>query len=218
MPVCTPEELAAHECQPPVVLPLALPTQDGLWLEAEWTFWPNQAARPLICLFSLPYPASDRIRAEREARIHEAMMVKTQAHWPQAASILRVFPIGNTALARDPDLAFHIPLLAKRILDVVRWVKHQPLLAESPRWGGAFGTVSAGLVRALHAQPDAFDALLAEATHVDMAGKVPLQALKTPLDLLVSETSPAIQARLDKVTCLLSPQCHRIETHLPPGE
>jgi hypothetical protein len=207
--------MTPHTIDVPLSLPLALPAQ-AVWLAARWTFWPDCPHAPVTCFFCLPQPESAPNVPHRRF-IHEAVLSRAQAQQSPHAALLHVFLLSEAEQARHPDLAFNIPLLSKRILAVVEWVRQQPLLCQSPRLGAGVGTATAALIRAAHADPDAFERLLGDGDQADMAGKAPLKGLVPPLCLLMENSPDAAQAaRRENVARLFEGSAHQMVFVDPP--
>lgn len=91
---------------------------------------------------------------------------------------------------RDPDAAYHVPLLANRVLAVVEWARHQPEILALPLLSVASGTACGAIVRAASKAPERFAAIVCLAGRPDLAGAGPLAALETPTRFIVADSDP----------------------------
>lgn len=103
----------------------------------------------------------------------------------QGLAALTLHLLSATESERNPDAAYNIPQLARRILAAAEWVRHQPDLAACPVLLVTSGTACAAAIRAAWHEPENFRALVCFNGRADLAGAVPLAGLLTPTRLIL---------------------------------
>lgn len=150
---------------------------DGGWLAARLRHSPQVRALVLVLCpggIADPPPAAGLADA-----LHE-----------QGFATLMVDLLTSIEEQRDPDAAFHVPLLANRVLAVAEWAAHQPELSPFPLLLVASGTACGAVVRAAWKTPQRFAAIVCLAGRPDLAGAGPLAALETPTRFIVADIDP----------------------------
>lgn len=156
---------------------LSIPA-DKIWLDAQLSHAPGVRGLALLV-----HPHAVPPDASRDAH------VATVLHEAGFATLVAGL-VTRHEEARDADIAFNVPLLANRMLGVTEWIGHQPPLAGLRLGVVASGTASGAAVRAGWKAPERFSALVCRAGRPDLAGAMPLRALRLPACFVVGSLDP----------------------------
>ena len=177
-----PFELQAFLAQPAVKLRhtlISIPTA-GVWLDGVLAHAPDVRGLALI-------PESDFYRPPRIDDSRHARDLQAAGFATISLNLLT-----RHEAARDPDAGYNVARLTRRLLDTIEWCQHQPALAPLSAGIVARGTGCAAAVRAAVAQPERIAAIVCMAGRADLAGGVPLRALKTPIRFIVATDDPQV--------------------------
>lgn len=154
---------------------LSIPAE-GVWLDGRLAHAPD--VRALVVIACANHPGSTN-----EAALAGAL---------QAAGFatLLLDLLTHHEAARDPDAHFNIPRLANRLLGAADWIGHQPALAALAIGLIGSATTSAAIIRAAWKAPQRFGALVCAGGRPDLAGATPLQALATPVRIVIGGDDP----------------------------
>lgn len=151
---------------------------DNIWLAGELAHEPDVRGLALILR-----PSGSPITHTRELRVAGVLQ---QAGF---ATLLMNMLTGYEE-TRDPDARFHVPQMTGRVLAIAEWASHQPPLAPLAIGLVASDTASGAAVRAACKAPGRFAAIVCRGGRPDLAGLAPLNALTTPLRMVVGADDP----------------------------
>lgn len=221
--------------------PISIPVE-GVWLNAELAHAPDARALAVI-IDATPAPAAgtDDVASAAattpasdnpDARpAFPAPCSCTAALQAAGFATLRLALLSSYEASRDPDAAYNVPLLARRVLAALDWRDHQPPLAALAVGVIACGTACGAVIRAAAVAPQRIGAVVCHGGRLDLAGAGPLAALRTPLRLTVARDDPdaAMQQQaferiagmrdiqtVDDATAADHLAVDWLETHLPP--
>nr|WP_211162964.1 alpha/beta hydrolase [Aromatoleum diolicum] len=151
---------------------------EHIWLAGELVHAPDVRGLAVILR-----PAGGAFTQSRELRVagilHEA-----------GFATLLINLLTTYEESRDPDARFNVPQMANRVLAIAEWVSHQPPLTGLGVGLIASDTASGAAVRAAWKAPERFAAIVCRAGRPDLAGLTPLNALATPIRMIVGEDDP----------------------------
>lgn len=201
----------------------------GAWLDARLAHAPD--VRGLVVQASIFLPPTSSLQSS---------MLASATHAAGFAT-LGVSLFDHREIERDEDLEFNIPRLGERLLATLRWLEHQPGLSRLPFVLLANHTVCAAAIRVAGNSVAGLRALIARDGRADLAGKQPLQSLRTPC-LFITAADSAAQRLLAPAYAQLQGAPHQwlrlpssaaahdaerhyvaacmnwLEQHLPPSE
>jgi putative phosphoribosyl transferase len=104
---------------------------------------------------------------------------------------------------KSPDTWHNVSILATRILAVIEWVSHQPILEQLPLGLLAQDEAAGAMVRVANKPGSPLKALVSRSGRPDLAGMQPLKDLNRPLLVLTGATDFHLTAVSHSVETLL---------------
>lgn len=175
--------------------PISIPVE-GVWLNAELAHTPD--ARGLAVILDAAAEGADHAAEAITGRDSPPRPSALPPPDPSAVALqaagfatLRLSLLSPYEASRDPDAAYNVPMLARRVLAALDWRDHQPPLAALAVGVVASGTACGAAIRAAAAAPQRITAVVCHGGRPDLAGAGPLAALRIPLRLTVAHDDPA---------------------------
>ena len=165
---------------------------DNVWLDALLSAKPE--ARALIVFLSTS-PIADRDSRE--------LIPAHLLHEADYATLL-VNALTSYEEKRDPDARYDVPRLAKRLLGVLDWCRHQPSLARLPIGLHASGTAAAASLKAAARIDPLPFAIVCRSGRIDLAGAAPLRQNTVPIRLIVGGAEDASRTPGERAMQILS--------------
>lgn len=151
---------------------------EQVWLRGELVLAPDVDGLAVILR-----PAGGSFAQSRDLRVAREL---------QAAGFatLLINLLTSYEESRDPDARYNVPQMANRAVAVIDWIGHQPPLSGLGVALVASDTASGAAVRAGWKVADRVASIVCRAGRPDLAGLTPLNALATPLRMVVGEDDP----------------------------